>query len=71
MVRGTLTAAEARLDPARFVRVHRSSVVQTQLIESVEPLGHGEFVLHLPAGIRVKTSRSYSRTVRGLVDGLE
>ena len=70
MVRGTLTAAEARLDPSRFVRVHRSAIVNTLFIESVEPRGHGEFVLKLPDGARVKTSRSYSRTVRGLVEGL-
>src|SRR5262249_37478454 len=41
-VRDTLKALEAKLDPARFVRVHRSALVNVDSIQRLEPWFHGE-----------------------------
>jgi two-component system LytT family response regulator len=64
LVRGTLTAAEARLDPRRFLRVHRSFIVNITRVMSVESLGRGEYLLRLPNDGRLRTSRRYSGVVR-------
>lgn len=47
------------LDPERFVRVHRSAIVNVATIHSVEPLFHGDLLLVLADGARVTCSRRY------------
>ncbi|HWM68313.1 MAG TPA: response regulator [Steroidobacteraceae bacterium] len=48
-----------RLDPRRFVRVHRSTVVNIDSILHMEPATHGEFDLVLRGGQRVHVSRTF------------
>ena len=49
------------LDPDRFLRVHRSAIVNLSRIVSVEPLSHGELTLVLQDGTRVDCSRRYRK----------
>jgi two-component system LytT family response regulator len=58
---------EARLDPATFTRVHRSAIVNVARVVRAEPMGHGEYRLHLHGGARVDTSRGYSDRVLAIV----
>lgn len=58
-VRGPLGALESRLDPARWVRVNRSTLVQIDAIGQVEPWFHGEYHLTLNGGAKVVWSRRY------------
>jgi two-component system, LytTR family, response regulator len=67
VVRGPLGAVEARLDPAAFVRVHRSAIVRVDRIASLEPYFHGEYVVTLRDGSRLTSSRSYSAGLRALL----
>ncbi|HKH92543.1 MAG TPA: LytTR family DNA-binding domain-containing protein [Gemmatimonadaceae bacterium] len=67
LVRHTMKALEARLDPETFVRVHRSAIVNAARVVRVEPMGHGEYRLHLHGGARVDTSRGYSDRVLALL----
>ena len=67
LVRQTMKALEERLDPARFARVHRSAFVNVERLVRAEPLGHGEYRLHLASGARVDTGRAYSARVQGLL----
>jgi two-component system LytT family response regulator len=64
LVRATLAALEARLDPTRFLRVHRSLVVQLARVAEVEPLVAGEYVLFLKDGRRLTTGRTYRAAVQ-------
>ncbi|HEX6368485.1 MAG TPA: LytTR family DNA-binding domain-containing protein [Longimicrobium sp.] len=64
LVRDTLTALEARLDPARFARVHRSLIVNLERVAEVEPLFAGEHVLSLKNGTRLTTGRTYRARVQ-------
>jgi two-component system LytT family response regulator len=64
LVRTTLTALEGKLDPARFLRVHRSLIVQTARIAEVEPLFAGEYVLFLKDGRRLTSGRTYRAAVQ-------
>jgi two-component system LytT family response regulator len=64
LMRETLSALEAKLDPARFVRVHRSLIVQANRVAEVESLFSGEYVLYLHGGARVTTGRTYRVAVQ-------
>ncbi|HEV2146174.1 MAG TPA: LytTR family DNA-binding domain-containing protein [Longimicrobiaceae bacterium] len=59
LMRSTLAAVEAQLDPARFVRIHRSTIVRTSRIREMEPYFRGEFMVVLDTGAKLKMSRSY------------
>jgi two-component system LytT family response regulator len=67
LVRESLNALESRLDPAEFVRVHRSHMVRIDRIRRLEPCGHGEYELTLADGTRLTSSRSYREQVRRLL----
>jgi two-component system, LytTR family, response regulator len=67
LVRESLHVLESRLDPAEFVRVHRSHVVRIDRIRRLEPCGHGEYELTLVDGTRLTSSRSYREQVRRLL----
>jgi two-component system LytT family response regulator len=67
LMRDSMKDVEARLDPARFLRIHRSLIVNVDRIVHVEPHFHGEYVLSLRDGTRVTSSRSFSDRVRALL----
>ncbi|UYB50558.1 LytTR family transcriptional regulator [Xanthomonas sp. AM6] len=63
-LRSTMAAIEARLDPARFVRIHRSYMVNLACVVSIEPLDAGEARVHLRDGSHVPCSRRYRAALR-------
>lgn len=67
MVRQTLSAMEAQLDPKRFVRIHRSAIVNVERIRELQPLFNGEHSLHLDNGTKLTLSRSYKEKLFQLV----
>jgi two-component system LytT family response regulator len=58
-VRKSMGEMVALLDPARFVRIHRSTIVNVSRIRELQPYFHGEFIVVLHDGTRLKSSRSY------------
>jgi hypothetical protein len=63
-LRSTMTAIEERLDPLRFVRVHRSYIVNLDFLERIEPLDTGDARLLLKNGTRIPCSRRYRQALR-------
>lgn len=59
LYRSSLAELAGRLDPVRFIRVHRSTVVNIESIVQLEPISHGEFEVVLKGGARTRISRSY------------
>jgi two-component system LytT family response regulator len=59
LYRAALNDLAERLDPRRFVRVHRSAVVNIESIVQLEPMSHGEFEAVLKNGSRTRVSRTY------------
>lgn len=59
LYRATLHELADKLDPGRFVRVHRSAIVNIDSILHLEPISHGEFDIVLKTGSRCRISRSY------------
>jgi two-component system, LytTR family, response regulator len=68
LVRDTLKSMSDRLDPQRFLRVHHSHIVNVDRIRELRPWSHGEYIIVLADGTRLASSRSYSETLRRLVD---
>jgi DNA-binding LytR/AlgR family response regulator len=64
LVRLTLSELEQSLDPERFIRVHRSRIVNLKRIERVEPAGGGRMLLHMENGESIQTSRAGTRLIR-------
>jgi len=59
LVRETLTAMERSLDPQRFLRIHRSTIVSLSNISELKPHQHGECFVVTTSGAKLKVSRSY------------
>lgn len=64
-LRSTMTAIQERLDPERFVRVHRSYMVNLEFLTQIEPLESGDARLLLKDGTRIPCSRRYRSALRG------
>jgi two-component system LytT family response regulator len=59
LYRAALHELAERLDARRFVRVHRSAIVNIESILQLEPVSHGEFDVVLRNGARTRVSRNY------------
>jgi two-component system LytT family response regulator len=59
LLRDTITALESQLDPRKFVRVHRSFIVNLDRIQELQPWFHGEYRIILREGVQLTLSRSY------------
>ena len=67
ILRETMKDLERRLDPRVFQRVHRSTIVNLDLVREVKPHTNGECFLVLESGAQVKVSRSYRDVVARFV----
>ncbi len=63
----TLASLETRLDPSKFLRVHRSTIVNAARIVAVHTIVGGVYELELRGGIRIKTGRQYRDKIRKLL----
>lgn len=64
LLRGTISSFESRLDPANFVRVHRSAIVNLDSIAELQTLGGGDFSAVLRTGTEIPLSRGCRERVR-------
>ncbi|HEX6135378.1 MAG TPA: LytTR family DNA-binding domain-containing protein [Longimicrobiales bacterium] len=58
-VRGSMASLESRLDPAEFIRIHRSSLIRLSRVKELEPYFHGDYSVTLHDGTRLRLSRTY------------
>jgi len=59
LIRDSLKSITGRLSAPQFIRVHKSSLVNTEQIKSIEHLQNAEYMLSLKDGTQVKVSRTY------------
>ncbi len=59
LFRETMNGMETRLDTRRFVRIHRSRIVNSERIKELQPWFNGEYVVILRNGTRLTLSRGY------------
>ena len=66
LVHATLNGLESRLDSRRFLRIHRSAIVNVSRIKELQPLFHGEYTVTLHNGTRLTLSRRYRDKLKQL-----
>jgi two-component system, LytTR family, response regulator len=69
LLRETIGNLESRLDPARFLRIHRSTIVNLSRIRELQPTFNGEYTVLLASGAKLTLSRSYRDVVRERLGG--
>ncbi|MCQ4163840.1 LytR/AlgR family response regulator transcription factor [Tahibacter harae] len=69
LLREALHKLAQRLDPAKFVRIHRSAIVRIEAVASLQPLSNRDAQLHLRDGSTVRASRTYIEDLLGALGG--
>jgi two-component system LytT family response regulator len=67
LLRENLTHIASALDPAMFCRIHRSTIVNIERIQTVESLFHGEYQVVLQDGTKLMSGRSYRRSLQAVM----
>lgn len=68
LIRETMGNFHARLNPQKFLRIHRSTIVNVERIKDIRPLFKGDYGITLTSGIRLKASRGYRHELQPLLD---
>jgi two-component system LytT family response regulator len=68
--RSTLTHLEERLPGSKFLRIHRSTLVNVDRIREIQPWFQGDWVLILNDGTRLHSGKSYRGKVRDYIERL-
>lgn len=64
LLRETMQALEQKLSPKKFLRIHRSTIVNIDRIKELQPLFHGDYVVILKSGTQLTLSRGYRDRVQ-------
>jgi two-component system, LytTR family, response regulator len=67
LIREQLSRLEAKLDPEKFVRIHRSIIVNLDSIKSLHPLFNGDHLIVLKNGQKLNSSRTYHEKLMALL----
>ena len=59
LLRETMSSIEARLDPAHFIRISRSAIVNVERVRELQPMFHGDYTVILRNGSKLGLSRNY------------
>lgn len=70
LTRRTMRELEDRLDPAGFIRVHRSHMVALRYARELRPLGDGDYEVSLDTGVRLVVTRSYRAALERRLGGI-
>ena len=65
LYRSSVTQLLQRIDPQRFVRIHRSAAINTSRIRELHSMSHGDFALILKDGTELTLSRAYRSQIEG------
>ncbi len=68
MLRETMGRLEERLDPEKFLRIHRSTIVNIECIRELQQQFHGDYLVVLKNGQRLTLSRSYRDRIQDLLN---
>ncbi len=66
--RATMAQIEQRLPASRFLRIHRSTIVNIERIREFQPWFQGDWILVLADGTRLQSGKSYRKRVRELME---
>jgi two-component system LytT family response regulator len=66
--RATMSQIEQRLPASKFVRIHRSTIVNLDRIREFQPWFQGDWILVLADGTRLQSGKSYRKRIREIID---
>ncbi len=67
LLRDTMNNLEARLHPDKFLRIHRSTMVNLERVKELQPWFHGDYKVILQDGTELTLSRSYRPKLKNLL----
>jgi two-component system LytT family response regulator len=67
LIEATMAEIAERLDRGRFVRIHRSFIVNAERIRKVQSASHSEYLVTLPGGVQLRSGRTYRETMQRLI----
>jgi two-component system LytT family response regulator len=67
ILRATMRELEKQLDPQRFPRIHRSTIINARRVVELRPHTNGESFLRLDCGQELKLSRTYREKLSLLI----
>jgi two-component system LytT family response regulator len=70
LLHATMSSLENRLDPDKFLRIHRSTIVNVERIKELHPMFHGEYQFILKDGTRLTSGRGYRGNLQRLLNNL-
>lgn len=68
IVRRTIQELEQDMDPRKFLRIHRSIIVNLERVRGLELQESGEYEIVLDSGVRLKLSRRFRRRFQDRLD---
>ena len=69
-LRETMSALEKTLDPGKFLRIHRSTIVNLDRVKSLQPWFRGDYRVVLSTGAQLTLSRSYRQNLHDRIMNL-
>ena len=70
LIRESISKLETQLSPQRFLRIHRSTIVNIDQIKELHPYFHGEYIVIMKDGTELKLSRNYREKFQAVVGNL-
>jgi len=64
LTRATLESLESRLNPKRFVRIHRSSIINLDFVNEFKPIWSGDYRVFLRSGTQLTLSRAFRQKLQ-------
>ena len=71
ILRETLASIETKLDPSKFVRIHRSTIVNIEKVVKLKPNKYGDYDIFLLGDVRLKLTRTFKDHFQKMVEGLK
>jgi len=67
ILRGTLSALEAKLDPEQFLRTHRSWIVNLDQVREAQPWAKGAWILLTKSGLKIPVGQQYREVLQKIL----
>lgn len=68
LLRESLSAVAAELEPQGFIRIHRSILVNASFVEEIRPYPTGEYGLRVKGGKEYTITRTYKKNIKSLAE---
>jgi two-component system LytT family response regulator len=67
LISDTMNHMASKLDPKRFLRIHRQHIVNVERVIAIHPIMNGCYELELRSGVRVASGRQYKESIQALM----